>query len=86
VGGLGHGILRGRVVVGPRGSSQAQDLHPHVAHQTIAQVPPPPHGTRHSNVRHGTRVKALTANTTGEKTLKIQKKSASKIEQSFFLI
>lgn len=74
MGGLGHGILRGRVVAGPRGSNN-QDLHPHVAHQTIAQVPPLPHGTRHNNVRHGTRVKALAANTTGEKTLKIQKKN-----------
>lgn len=81
MGGLGHGILRGRVVVGPRGNNQ--DLHPHVAHQTIAQVPLPPHGTRHSNVRHGTRVKALAANTTGEKTLKIQKNQLQKLKQAF---
>lgn len=78
MGGLGHGIPRGRVV-GLRGNNK-QDLHQRgaAAHQITVPVHPP-HGIRHNNARHGTRVKALAANTTGEKNiLKNPKNQASK--------
>lgn len=67
MGGLGlRGIPRGRAA-GPRGSNK-QDLHRRgAAHQTV-QVPPRPHGTHSKHARLGTRVKALAANTTGERT------------------
>ena len=67
MGGLGHGTPHGRVV-GLRGNNK-QDLHQRgaAAHQITAPVHPP-HGIRHNNARHGIRVKALAANTTGEKT------------------
>lgn len=76
MGGLGHGTPRGRVVL-PHGNSK-QDLLQRGAHQITVPVPPP-RGTRHNNARHGTRVKVLAANTTGEKNiLKNPKNQASK--------
>lgn len=68
MGGLGlRGIPRGRVA-GPRGNNK-QDLHQRgAAHQTTVQGPPL-HGTHNNkHARLGTRVKALAANTTGERT------------------
>lgn len=66
MGGLGlRGIPRGRAA-GPRGNNK--DLHQRgAAHQATVQVPPP-HGTHNKLARLGTRVKALAANTTGERT------------------
>lgn len=68
MGGLGlRGIPRGRAA-GPHGNSK-QDLHLNrgAAHQATVQVPLP-HGTHNKHARLGTRVKALAANTTGERT------------------
>lgn len=67
MGGLGlRGIPRGRVA-GLHGNN-SKDLHRRdAAHQATVQVPPL-HGTHNKHARLGTRVKALAANTTGERT------------------